>query len=37
VPIIASTYFDFGKPPLGGGQTTQPITTNPVDVNPQPE
>jgi hypothetical protein len=37
IPIIAETYFDFGRPPLGGGQTTQPITTSPVDVNPQPE
>jgi hypothetical protein len=24
VPIIASTYFDFGKEPIGGSQTTPP-------------
>ena len=37
IPIIAETYFDFGRPPIGGSQTTQPIVSNPVDVNPQPE
>ena len=24
VPVIASTYFDFGKEPVGGSQTTPP-------------
>ena len=28
VPVIASTYFDFGKPPIGGSQST---TDSPSD------
>lgn len=35
VPVIASTYFDFGKPPKGGSQTTQPVTTT-TDPAPDP-
>ena len=32
VPIIASTFFDFGKPPIGGSQV-DPATTTSTDVN----
>lgn len=32
VPVIASTYFDFGKPPKGGSQTTQPVAPTPDPV-----
>ena len=28
VPVIAATYFDFGKPPISGSQS-DPATTNP--------
>lgn len=30
VPVIASTYFDFGKPPKGGSQAV-PVTNTSVD------
>ena len=36
VPVIASTYFDFGKPPKGGSQTSQPVTADPAP-NPSPD
>jgi hypothetical protein len=30
VPVIAATYFDFGKPPIVGSQST---TDSPSDAN----
>lgn len=36
VPVIASTYFDFGKPPKGGSQAV-PVTQNNTDTTtPEP-
>ena len=33
VAVIASTYFDFGKPPTGGGQTTPTFNNSDVAVD----
>jgi hypothetical protein len=30
VPVLASTYFDFGKPPIGGSQSTATTNKDPI-------